>query len=177
MTDDNAEEKSFDERVNEIRQARQGRNVPLEPDGEPITPSVDDQFQPETLLNTGSIPPISQPDPTPADEAKQCVRDALARVEQVPAAGLSGQQQHEMLLEAIDNLQALEQELTNQTSQTDEDDEDDSEILTDDVTLELLSMAYSDNSQSEREIADRLDVSPGLVNKLLREAKGSDGDD
>ncbi len=47
------------------------------------------------------------------------VRDALASLQQVPAAALAGDQ-HEQLRDAVENVQALEKALTNEMEQKQE---------------------------------------------------------
>jgi hypothetical protein len=49
------------------------------------------------------------------------VRDALASLEKVPGAALAGDQ-HEQLLEAVENTEALEKALTNEAEQQREDE-------------------------------------------------------
>jgi hypothetical protein len=56
-------------------------------------------------------------DTTPEEDALSHVREALSATNKVPATGLSGEQQHEQLLDAADSLEALEAALVNELDQ------------------------------------------------------------
>jgi hypothetical protein len=64
---------------------------------------------------------VDRPQP-PEEHARSEIRTALAALMHVPAAGLSGEQQHATLNDAVEDLCSLEAELTNQLSQDDGED-------------------------------------------------------
>lgn len=50
------------------------------------------------------------------EDALSSIRDGLAALTEVPGAALAGEQ-HEKLVDAVDNVQALETELANEVDQ------------------------------------------------------------
>ena len=57
---------------------------------------------------------------SPREQALADVRDALAALNSVPAAGLD-EMKHGQLREAVDNVEALERSLTNEVEQREDD--------------------------------------------------------
>jgi len=113
-------------------------------------------------------------------EALSNIRDAIAALEGVPVAGIHGEQQHNHLHDALSSLQAVEKELANQQSQAEETIQNDHgkpTFLREDVVSDLIEAGREDYSMPQREIADRLDISTGMVTRLLREQEGGDGDE
>jgi hypothetical protein len=60
---------------------------------------------------------------TPREQALVDVRVALRTLHVTPAAGYSGEQQHQLLLDAAESLESLEKSLTNEVSQREGSDD------------------------------------------------------